>query len=168
MCVVGIGVGCVFAPMVTMAMQNVDPRMAGAASGVMNTIRQVGSAIGSAAVGAILQHQMAGSLAGEAARRAAELPPDYRGAFVDGFRNVKGAGLGPVTQQIPASAHIPKDVLAQLKHVALEVFGYRFVAAMRPAIALPALVVLAGAAACTAIRTRRTPAEAEVPVELSA
>jgi hypothetical protein len=39
---------------------------------------------------------------------------------------------------------------------------------MRPAIALPALVVLAGAAACTAIRTRRTPAEPEVPVELSA
>jgi EmrB/QacA subfamily drug resistance transporter len=168
MSVVGIGVGCVFAPMVTMAMQNVDPRMAGAASGVMNTIRQVGSAIGSAAVGAILQHQMAGSLADEAARRAAELPPDYRDAFVDGFRNVKGAGLGPVTQQIPASAHLPKDVLAQLKHVALEVFGYRFVAAMRPAIALPALVVLAGAAACTAIRTRRTPAEPEVPVELSA
>ena len=72
------------------------------------------------------------------------------------------------TRLYPASAHIPKDVLAQLKHVALEVFGYRFVAAMRSAIALPALVVLAGAAACTAIRTRKTPAEPEVPVELSA
>ena len=31
--VAGIGMGCVFAPMVTVAMRNIDPRMAGAASG---------------------------------------------------------------------------------------------------------------------------------------
>ena len=46
--VAGIGMGCVFAPMVTVAMRNIDPRMAGAASGVLNTIRQVGLVIGTA------------------------------------------------------------------------------------------------------------------------
>ena len=50
--VAGIGMGCTFAPLVTVAMRNIDPRMAGAASGVLNTVRQVGLVIGTAAVGA--------------------------------------------------------------------------------------------------------------------
>ena len=33
--VAGFGLGCIFAPMTTVAMRNVDPRMAGAASGVL-------------------------------------------------------------------------------------------------------------------------------------
>src|SRR5262249_54013580 len=39
--VAGVGIGCVFAPMATEAMRGVDPRMAGAASGVNNTTRQI-------------------------------------------------------------------------------------------------------------------------------
>ncbi|MBO2445787.1 DHA2 family efflux MFS transporter permease subunit [Actinomadura barringtoniae] len=55
---VGLGIGCVFGPMVSIAMHNVDPRMAGAASGVLNTIRQIGTIVGSAAVGALLQNRL--------------------------------------------------------------------------------------------------------------
>ncbi|MFJ1792981.1 MFS transporter [Kitasatospora griseola] len=58
----GEGIGCVFGPLVTVAMYNVEPAMAGAASGVMNTIRQIGTVIGSAAVGAVLQNRLAASL----------------------------------------------------------------------------------------------------------
>lgn len=54
----GLGIGCVFGPMVTTAMYNVDPRMAGAASGVLNTIRQIGTILGSATVGALLQNRL--------------------------------------------------------------------------------------------------------------
>ncbi len=50
--------GCTFAPLVTVAMRNIDPRMAGAASGVLNTVRQVGLVIGTAAVGALLQNRL--------------------------------------------------------------------------------------------------------------
>lgn len=61
----GVGIGCVFGPMVTVAMYNVEPAMAGAASGVLNTIRQVGTVIGSAAVGAVLQSRLAAALRDE-------------------------------------------------------------------------------------------------------
>jgi MFS family permease len=35
--VAGLGMGCIFAPMVTVAMHGIEPRMAGAASGVLNS-----------------------------------------------------------------------------------------------------------------------------------
>ncbi|WP_371602083.1 DHA2 family efflux MFS transporter permease subunit [Streptomyces sp. NBC_01220] len=57
--VTGLGIGCVVAPMSTEAMRNVEPRLAGAASGVNNTIRQIGSVIGAAAIGALLQGRLA-------------------------------------------------------------------------------------------------------------
>ena len=56
--------------MTTMAMREVDPRMAGAASGVLNTTRQVGSVIGTAAVGALLQNRLVGSLTSQATIRS--------------------------------------------------------------------------------------------------
>lgn len=58
--VAGLGVGCTMSPMQTIATRNVDPRLAGAASGVLNTIRQTGAALGSAVVLAVLQNRLAG------------------------------------------------------------------------------------------------------------
>jgi EmrB/QacA subfamily drug resistance transporter len=55
----GLGVGCTMSPMQTIATRNVDPRLAGAASGVLNTIRQTGSALGSAVVLAALENRLA-------------------------------------------------------------------------------------------------------------
>jgi MFS family permease len=55
----GFGVGCTMSPMQTIATRNVAPRLAGAASGVLNTIRQTGSALGSAVVLAVLQNRLA-------------------------------------------------------------------------------------------------------------
>ncbi|MFJ5119259.1 hypothetical protein [Kitasatospora sp. NPDC088548] len=49
--------------MSTEAMRNVEPRLAGAASGIDNTIRQVGSVIGAATVGALPQGRLAAELA---------------------------------------------------------------------------------------------------------
>jgi MFS family permease len=57
--VAGLGVGCTMSPMQTIATRNVDPRLAGAASGVLNTIRQTGSALGSAVVLAVLESRLA-------------------------------------------------------------------------------------------------------------
>jgi hypothetical protein len=55
--------GLTFPTMTTVAMRNVEPLMAGAASGVFNSLRQMGSVIGSSVVGAVLQSQLAMSLA---------------------------------------------------------------------------------------------------------
>src|SRR2546430_16056465 len=38
----GVGLGCTFAPMTTVTMRRIDPRLAGAASGLLNSNRQLG------------------------------------------------------------------------------------------------------------------------------
>src|ERR1700761_6547937 len=91
--VAGLGMGGTFAPLTTIAMREVDPRMAGAASGMLNTVRQVGSVIGTAAVGALLQNRLASSLASQASIHAAALPAQYRAPFVNGFRQAAASGV---------------------------------------------------------------------------
>lgn len=59
----GLGVGCIIAPMSTEAMRHVPPQLAGAASGINNTVRQIGSVVGAAAVGALLQGRLTAELA---------------------------------------------------------------------------------------------------------
>ncbi|MFI0407862.1 MFS transporter [Actinomadura sp. 3N508] len=55
MIVCGVGAGMVFAPANALAMRDVPPAMAGAASGVISTLRQVGTLLGAVVVGAVLQ-----------------------------------------------------------------------------------------------------------------
>ncbi|MFG3204085.1 DHA2 family efflux MFS transporter permease subunit [Streptomyces sp. NPDC048192] len=75
MIVVGAGNGCLIAPMAAVAMRGVEPAVAGAASGVLNTVRQLGSVVGSAAVGALVQTQTAGGHDGVSAMRTSMALP---------------------------------------------------------------------------------------------
>ncbi|MFF5146429.1 MFS transporter [Streptomyces sp. NPDC013157] len=50
----GLGTGCMIAPLSTEAMRHVPAPLAGAASGVNNTARQLGSVLGSAAASALM------------------------------------------------------------------------------------------------------------------
>ncbi|MEV2214943.1 DHA2 family efflux MFS transporter permease subunit [Streptomyces sp. NPDC050997] len=68
MLVCGVGLGCVFAPMSNLALGQLDRSLAGAASGVYNTTRQVGNVLGSAVFGALVQALSAGRGLGEALR----------------------------------------------------------------------------------------------------
>ena len=78
----GIGMGCVFAPVFTEGMREVQAPMAGAASGVLNTSRQLGSAIGAAAIGAVLQNRLAAGLHTDAGRLLAGVRHDvFASAF---------------------------------------------------------------------------------------
>ncbi|WP_211246387.1 DHA2 family efflux MFS transporter permease subunit [Amycolatopsis taiwanensis] len=63
--VAGLGTGSVFAPMSNAAMSSVEPRLAGAASGILNTARQVGGVLGSAATGVLLQARITASATAE-------------------------------------------------------------------------------------------------------
>ena len=89
----GFGLAGIFVPMITVAMGEVPPMLAGAASGLINTTRQIGGALGGAIVGAILQNRLAASLHDEAVPRAAALPAQARGGFVHGFSNAGSSGL---------------------------------------------------------------------------
>src|SRR5262249_50486803 len=82
--VAGAGMGCVFPPMTTVAMRDIEPHVAGAASGLLNTNRQVGAVIGTAAVGALLQNRLAAALPSQARQRSVGLPPPIRDKLVAG------------------------------------------------------------------------------------
>jgi EmrB/QacA subfamily drug resistance transporter len=154
----GVGMGCTFAPMVTVAMQSIQPQMAGAASGLLNTTRQLGGVLGSAVVGAVLQYELARSLHDQAVIRAAALPPELRQRFVDGFASAVKGGLqvgrgesGTVQQ---AAGSLPPLVLQQLQQLSHDVFAYGFIDAMRPSLLVGVAVLLMGSISCLAAQRR--------------
>jgi EmrB/QacA subfamily drug resistance transporter len=53
--VAGLGMGMTFAPMTAAVMAEVPPRIAGSASGILNTMRNVGQVLGIAVLGSVLQ-----------------------------------------------------------------------------------------------------------------
>jgi len=140
--VAGIGMGCIFAPMVTVAMRNIDPRVAGAASGVLNTARQVGAAVGAAVVGAVLQNRLVHSLHTEAVSRSTELPPAARGQFVSGFDQAASNGLQLGSGQsggVTPPPGLPASLSGRFTQLVHDTFGAGFMSASRPT-----LVVVAG------------------------
>jgi EmrB/QacA subfamily drug resistance transporter len=58
----GIGIGLINPPLATAVIGVVEPRRSGAASGINSTFRQVGTAVGIAGLGAILQSKLTHSL----------------------------------------------------------------------------------------------------------
>jgi EmrB/QacA subfamily drug resistance transporter len=142
----GFGIGCTFAPMTTVAMRGINPRMAGAASGVFNTTRQVGSVIGTAGVGALLQNRLAASLTSQAQQRSAGLPAATRDKLISGFQSAAKGGLEV------GSGHPLTGLQGQI-------FGHGFVDAMRPTMLTTISILVIGAISCLFIQ-RRPPATA--------
>ena len=138
--VAGIGMGLVFAPMTTVAMHDITPRMAGAASGVLNTTRQLGAVIGAASVGAVLQSQLASALRDRATADATRLPAAVRAPFIDGFAQAAKSGL-QVGRGQTGGAHLPANLparaLAQVQSMIHDVFVNGFVTAMRRSASSP-------------------------------
>jgi EmrB/QacA subfamily drug resistance transporter len=155
MMVAGLGMGGTFAPLTTLAMREVEPPLAGAASGMLNTARQVGSVIGTASVGALLQNRLVASLTSQATIRSAGLPAQVRGPFINGFRQAAATGLLTGSPASSASTRgIPAALVAQLHRLAIEVFSQGYVLAMRWTVVMPIAVVALAAASCLAIRNR--------------
>src|SRR5260370_9505145 len=110
--------------MPTVTMQGVNPRLAGAASGLLNTTRQLGGAFGSAVVGAILQTRLANELVSQAQTQAGGLPPAFRLPFVQGFAKAAGGGLevGRGPSGVPLPPAIPPAEAPPLPHLAHPLF----------------------------------------------
>jgi drug resistance transporter, EmrB/QacA subfamily len=161
---IGFGMGATFAPLSTIAMRNVSPRLAGAASGVMNTTRQLGSVMATASVGALLQNRLAVAFVDQAQQRAADLPAQTRGPFVSGFAGAAthglrlGAGQSGGTVSLPAGTST--GVSQQVEQVARQVFTHGFVHALHVTLVLPTVVLLLGAVSCLFLTRRGQTADA--------
>jgi EmrB/QacA subfamily drug resistance transporter len=90
--VCGLGLGCVIAPLVNVILAGIRGQDAGAASGVLSTVQQVGGAVGVALIGVIFFGLLGSQAAGVA--------DDVLGGLQ---RDLQGAGVPPaVTRQIEA------------------------------------------------------------------
>jgi len=166
--VTGLGMGCIFAPLVTTAMRNVQPQLAGAASGVLNTVRQVGLVIGTAAVGALLQNRLVSAMTTQANARTGALPPGVRSRFVTQIHNSANNGIqvgagqnGGSTHQIPGA---PPALVAEIARIAHEIFTSAYVTAMRQTLIMPIILLAIGALSCLALKNGR-PAREAAPQE---
>jgi EmrB/QacA subfamily drug resistance transporter len=140
--VAGLGIGCTFAPMTTVAMRNVNPIMAGAASGVFNTTRQVGTVIGTAGVGALLQNRLIAGFTTQVQQRGAALPVAARDRLLAGFQSAAKGGL-----EVGSGA--------RTTGLAGEIFTHGFVDAMRPTILVPIVFLFAGALSCLFVKAQQ-------------
>lgn len=172
--VAGFGMGCIFAPASTVAMRNIEPRMAGAASGVFNTTRQLGGTIGSAVVGAVLQDQLSKALRSQASSRAGELPsqlPDsVRQKLIDSFNSTHAlqvgrgqSGAGSPSLQLPANVPpaVAHQIQAQIATYFHDVFVNAYLIAMRPSLFISVAVLVLAAISCFGIQRRKTAAAVE-------
>ena len=157
--IAGAGMGMTFAPMTTVAMRNISPRMAGAASGVLNTTRQLGAAIGSAVVGAILQNQLATALHDQAVAQSASLPAAFRDKFVAAFSSVASNGFEIGTGQNGATlpSGLPPQVAHQIAALAHDVFVTAFIDSMKTTLTVPIAFLAFTALTTVLIRRRKQP-----------
>jgi hypothetical protein len=142
---------------------------------VLNTVRQVGLVIGTAAVGALLQNRLVSSMNSQAATRAAALPPQLRGPFVAGIKHAASNGIqvgaGQNGSGIKLPAGLPARLMAELLRIGHDVFTFGYVNAMRATMLLPVILLAVGAVSCLMLREGRRapePATPDIPAEQAA
>jgi EmrB/QacA subfamily drug resistance transporter len=154
----GLGLAGVWTPVYSLATRDLQPRLAGVASGVLSTVQELGTVIGSAAIGAVLQNQLATGLREHAIGYSAQLPDAFRARFVEGFSQAASRGLevgrGQTGGSLQLPAGIPAQVVQQLQRLAHAVFTQAFVDAMRPSMALAVVVVVVAAVGVVGVRSR--------------
>jgi EmrB/QacA subfamily drug resistance transporter len=167
----GLGMGCVWTPVFSLATRNLDPKLAGVASGVINTMQELGTVVASAVVGAFLQNRLATALHDQAVARSAQLPAEQRARFVDGFshaaRNGFEVGAGQTGAGLQLSG-VPANVVQMLQDAAHFVFTHAFVDAMRPTLVLPMVIIAIAAAGTFFVRADKPAAEAQRAEEKAA
>ena len=75
--IAGLGMGAIFAPLATEAMRAAPPQYAGAASGILNTGRQLGATLGGAVTGAVLANRLTAAMHARAVADSAALPAPH-------------------------------------------------------------------------------------------
>jgi len=150
--VAGIGIGCVYSPLTSAAMARVPMDEVGSASGVFNISRQVGSVLGSAASGLLLQVGIAVAVPVAARDYAEKLPIQYREQFVDAISRAANtasqfSGTGP---QVPSD--VSPSVAEHVRKIATEVYQLGFTNAAKATLVLPIVVLVLGMISAAGLR----------------
>lgn len=161
--VAGWGMGMTLAPMTALAMRNMVPSAAGAASGFINTMRQVGSALGVAVAGAVLASRLSTELHSQAVHYAVQLPLAARASFIKGVSSSSSSGLqvGVGQSRVSLTPGTSAALAHHIQALGLTVFNEAFLNALRPSawVAIPVLVV----AALASLVMRTAPLRAALP-----
>src|SRR6266571_4062042 len=150
----GLGMGCIWTPVFSIGTRDLRPDLAGVASGVINTIQELGGVLASAVVGAFLQNRLALALHDQAVAASGRLPEQYRAPFINGFSNAAHTGFEVGAGQSGTSLQLP----AQVDAIAHYVFAHGFVDAMHPTLLLPIAILLVAALASAFVRGPQRPA----------
>jgi EmrB/QacA subfamily drug resistance transporter len=153
----GLGMGFIWTPVFSIATRDLPAHLGGVASGVVNTIQELGGVLASAVVGAFLQNRLAVALHDQAVAASGQLPAQYRASFVDGFSHAARSGFEVGAGQAGTSLNLP----AQVETVARFVFTHAFVDAMHPTLVLPIVILVLAAGAAVFVRAPRTATEVE-------
>jgi EmrB/QacA subfamily drug resistance transporter len=169
--VIGFGMGSTFAPLTALSLRDIRPNLAGTASGVFTTTRQVGMAIGSAVIGAILANAVAHNLPSQASKVVHQLPPQFQAAFTHmvlvASHSAQSYGTGQ-TRPAHIAAGTPPAVIREFGILTKFVFEHAFLDALRPSLAVCAAGLLLAALTATLLRGGKTAHDArrvDVPAE---
>ncbi|MCZ4604221.1 MFS transporter [Streptomyces sp. Lzd4kr] len=153
--VIGIASGATFAPLQQATMDGVNPQLAGAASGVSNTTRQVGGVLGTAVLGALLSARINADLPKEAQEQAAQLPSELRDQFLAAADSADN--FSPPS--IPSGLSVSEADL--FRRLGDDAFATSFTHAMHVAFLVAAAVLIAATVLCGLFTTppRAEPAQ---------
>jgi EmrB/QacA subfamily drug resistance transporter len=144
----GLGLGFIWTPVFSLATRDLQPDLAGVASGVVNTIQELGGVMAGAAIGAVLQSRLATALHDQAVRYSTQVPAPYRSRFIDAFQGVAHNGLQVGAGETGAA------VPAAIQAIAHQVFAQAFVDATRVSLLLPIAIIFLAAVASLGVRVR--------------
>lgn len=147
----GLGMGFIWTPVFSIGTRDLPAHLGGVASGVINTIQEMGGVFASAVVGAFLQNRLALALHDRAVEASGQLPPQYQQPFVNGFSNAAHTGFEVGAGQTGASLQLPTQVQA----IAHWVFTHAFVDAMHPTLVLPIAALVLAAFATVFVRSHK-------------
>jgi EmrB/QacA subfamily drug resistance transporter len=151
----GFGTGLVFSPMVNLATAGLDHRTAGAGAGAFNTIRQVGSVVGSAAIVAMLTGRLASTIPDAAHEVAATLPDQLQAPFAKIFSSGQ-VSTDTIQQGFQPPAGVSGDAAKQIGAAAQQAVGDGFTTSVKDTLLLVvAALVVGGVAALFMSPTRR-------------
>jgi DHA2 family methylenomycin A resistance protein-like MFS transporter len=140
----GIGVGLMLAPITSAVLAAAPPTRAGMASSVVNTSRQIGSVLGIAVLGAVVEHEEASNLA---RRLVALRVPDHLSATLANTIATSGANAGVMQLHLAGRASVSSAALHR-------VIGQSFTDALHPSLVTSAVALLCAALVTAALLGR--------------